>query len=54
MEYIYFRLIQQHLRTLDSVPEKLNTREKTKALLDKAGLDGYGNPIKTEDTEVTE
>ncbi|WP_171379410.1 CD1375 family protein [Enterococcus cecorum] len=43
MEKIYFRLIQKHLRTLDSVPEKDNMREKVKVLLDEAGLDENGN-----------
>lgn len=51
MALLYFRLIQQKRRTIDSVIPRM--KDEVQALLDKYGYDGYGNIIDEEKASHT-
>lgn len=51
MALLYFRLIQQKRRTIDSVIPRM--KQEVQELLDKYGYDGYGNIIDEEKASNT-
>jgi putative aminopeptidase FrvX len=51
MALLYFRLIQQKRRTIDSVIPRM--KKEVQELLDKYGYDGYGNIIDEEKASHT-